>query len=148
MNKIIKKYTDLRNPAAFTGASRFVENNKQFKLKNVKTELIKHDFYTLHKPIIKKFKRNKTIVNGCNDTWQIDLIDVKNLKNKSYSQYFTFLFTVIDAFSRKAFVVPIKNKSAEETTRAFNEILIKNKKQKPLNIYSDNGKEFLGIKQN
>ncbi len=144
MNKIIKNYTDLRNPAAFTGASRFVENNKQFTLKNVEKELIKHDFYTLHKPIIKKFIRNKTIVNGCNDTWQIDLIDVKNLKNKSFSQYFTFLFTCIDAFSRKAFVIPIKNKSAEETTRAFNEILIKNK-QKPVNIYSDNGKEFLGL---
>ena len=56
MNKILKIYTNAEKPGAFGGAARFVQNNNQFKINDVNNELIKHDFYTLHKPIIKKFK--------------------------------------------------------------------------------------------
>ncbi len=37
------------------------------------------DAYTLHRPIRRRFKRNKVIVAGIDDTWQIDLVDMGNI---------------------------------------------------------------------
>lgn len=77
----------------------------------------------MHTPSIKKFKRSQTIVNSIDESWQIDLIDVNNLKNKKISQYYAYLFTCIDALSKYAFVEPIKNKTSEETKRVFKKII-------------------------
>ena len=140
---ILQKYTDIKNPGSFSGISGFLKNNPKFNLNQVKKELIKTETYTKHKPLIKSFPRATTYVPFMDHTWQIDLVDVTNLKNKKYGQYFTFLFVCIDVFSKYAFVIPMKNKSADESTRAFQEILNKSGR-KPINLYSDNGKEFLG----
>ena len=42
--------------------------------------------------------------------WQIDLIDLSNIRNKFYSQNYSFALTCIDAFSRYAWVEPINEK--------------------------------------
>lgn len=142
MDKIEKKYTDVSNPGSFSGLSGFLKNNKELNSIETKNKLSSINSYTLHKPLIKKFKRSQTIVSGIDDTWQIDLEDVSNLKNKKLSQFFSFLFVCIDVFSKYAFVIPIANKSANESTRAF-KLILKNGRS-PTNIYSDNGKEFMG----
>lgn len=142
MDKIEKKYTDVSNPGSFSGLSGFLKNNKELNSIETKNKLSSINSYTLHKPLIKKFKRSQTIVSGNVDTWQIDLVDVSNLKNKKLSQFFSFLFVCIDVFSKYAFVIPIANKSANESTRAF-KLILKNGRS-PTNIYSDNGKEFMG----
>lgn len=142
MDKIEKKYTDVSNPGSFSGLSGFLKNNKELNSIETKNKLSSINSYTLHKPLIKKFKRSQTIVSGIDDTWQIDLVDVSNLKNKKLSQFFSFLFVCIDVFSKYAFVIPIANKSANESTRAF-KLILKNGRS-PTNIYSDNGKEFMG----
>ena len=142
MDKIEKKYTDVSNPVSFSGLSGFLKNNKELNSIETKNKLSSINSYTLHKPLIKKFKRSQTIVSGIDDTWQIDLVDVSNLKNKKLSQFFSFLFVCIDVFSKYAFVIQIANKSANESTRAF-KLILKNGRS-PTNIYSDNGKEFMG----
>ena len=75
-------------------------------------------------------------VYSSNDQWQIDLIDYS--KYSRWNAGFKYLLCVVDVFSRKAFVVPIKRKS--DTTRAMKAILEKNK---PILIQSDKGTEFL-----
>ena len=143
MNKIISKYTNADNPGSFSGLSTFHKNNPKFTISKVKNALLHEEAYTLHTPLIKKFDRTKTIAYHIDESWQIDLIDVNNLKNKQLSQWFSFLFTCIDVLSKFAFVVPIKNKTSEETSRAI-QLIIQCTERKPKYVYSDNGKEWLG----
>ena len=85
MNEILAKYTDPKHPGSFSGIQGFKNNNKNFK--GISKELSKNETYTLHKPAIKKFTRRKTFVPNIDDTWQVDLVDVSNLKNKKYSHF-------------------------------------------------------------
>ena len=141
MNDILTKYTDPKHPGSFSGLQGFKKNNPH--LKGISKILFKNETYTLHKPTIKKFKRRKTFVPNIDDTWQVDLVDVVNLKNKKYSQFYSFILTCIDVFSKYAWAIPIKTKSANETADAINNIFL-NSKRKPRRVYSDRGKEFLG----
>ena len=45
----------------------------------IKKWLMKQDTYTLHKPIRRHFKRNRVIVGGIDQQWQMDLADVQAL---------------------------------------------------------------------
>ena len=69
-----------------------------------------HDAYTLHKPARRNFKRRRVIVGGKGQQWKADLVDLTKLKNDNVGM--TFLLTVIDVFSKVAWCVPLKNKSA------------------------------------
>ena len=140
---ILKLYTAVKQPGSFSGLSSFLKNNKGFTRREAQNELIKLPAYSLHKAVKRKFVRQKTYVDGIDNTWQIDLVDVSNLKNKRFSQFYNYLFVAIDVFLRYGFLHPMKNKSAEEATKALKTIIEKNAR-KPFNIYSDNGKEFLG----
>jgi transposase-like protein len=125
-------YTQPSVPASFSGLAKFKQNHK-----NVKTNPIKElEAYYMHKQTPKTFARCQTIVNDINSEWQVDLIDIKNKKHEKY------LLTVIDVFSRYAFVEPLKNKSGSNTAQAFQKIL--KKIQSPMVVYSDAGNEFKG----
>ncbi len=98
MNKITKKYTNPSKPGSFLGLSGFKKNNS--KNKDIENSLLKLNALTLHRNKRKNFKRCKTIVAGLDDEWQIDLIDVKNLKGSNYGN--SYIFTCIDVFSKNA----------------------------------------------
>ena len=65
--------------------------------------------------------------------------DTANLKQ--YNNGNTFLLTVIDVFSKKAWIVPLKNKSGSSLTTAFRRLLKDN--DGPQSLQTDQGKEFL-----
>lgn len=96
----------------------------------------------IHKPARKNFIRCHVILKGIDDLWQADLIDMSNIKifNKSY----TFILVVIDCFSKYAWTVPLKTKSKEEVTNAFQEVL-QNSQRHPTNLQTDMGKEFYNV---
>ena len=142
MNDIFKDYTDFNTAGAFSGATSFKKNNPKYSLKDIQKVLSNSETYTIHKPVVKKFSRSVTLVYHIDDQWQIDLVDVSNLKNKKISQFFNFLFVCIDVLSKYAWVIPIKNKEALNCAAAFKEILKKGRK--PKQVYSDNGNEFRG----
>jgi len=52
-----------------------------------------------------------------------------------------FLLMVIDAFSKYAWVEPIKSKTGKAVTDAFEKILKRAKSRKPSNLQTDDGKE-------
>jgi transposase InsO family protein len=52
---------------------------------------------------------------------------------------YNYLLTVIDCFSKYAWTIPIKNKTAEEISKSFDNIF---KERKPLKLQTDKGKEF------
>jgi hypothetical protein len=145
MNKtkeIIKLYTNPEVPGSFKGIDGFKKNNPKFEKNDIEKALKDKDYYTLFKTAKRKFTKEKTRVNGIDDSWQIDLLDVSNIKSKIFKQNYTFLFVCIDVFSRFAWVQPMKNKSSSESARCF-EIILKSGR-KPNYIYSDSGNEFKG----
>ena len=142
-DKILKElYFNIKNPHSYSGLSSLLREVKKRKLKikddKVREWLLQQEEYTLHRPIRKKFKRNKVIVTGIDDTWQADLVDISKLANQNNG--IKFLLTCIDVFSKYAWVIPIKNKSGKTITEAFKEII---EKRQPTKIQTDKGKEFL-----
>ena len=69
-------------------------------------------------------KKRKVIVSKIDDQWQGDLVDMQ--KNKSQNTNFNYILTVIDIFSKFAWAIPIKNKTGDSITRAF-EIIFKDR---------------------
>ena len=89
-----------------------------------KPKQIKHYF-----PIVAKHKY---------EILQIDLVDMSDIS--SANENYKFLLVAVDVFSRQAFVVPMKNKSAPSIVESFNEII---DVTEPTMINSDNGKEWI-----
>ena len=94
---------------------------------------------TLHKPARRRFKRNPVIVNAKEEQWQADLVDVQALKKDNDG--YRFLLTVIDALSKYAWVVPLKDKTGKSLVDAFDAIFKKDGRV-PKRLQTDAGKNF------
>lgn len=137
-------YYDPRHPASFSSALKLYKaaksDGKRITLKFIKRWLAKSDVYTTHRKVIRRFPRNKTVSSGLNVNWQSDLAQMEALSRENNS--FKFLLIAVDVFSRYAYVVPIKSKSAESMVKGFKE-LFKQAGTAPQNLQSDRGKEYL-----
>ena len=106
--------------------------------RETKKYLAGRDAYTLHKPRRIRFPRRKTYSKGIADLYQIDLVDVSSLS--SFNDGMRYLLTCIDVFSKRAWAVPVRKKSAREVAEAFEKILGERKCNM---VQSDKGTEFL-----
>ena len=95
--------------------------------------------YTLHKPVRKRFPRNKTIVFYIDELWQMDLCDTSNIKQ--YNDGATFILTIIDVFSKVAFARALKDKKGPTVLSAFTNVL-EESNRKPSKVQTDAGVEF------
>ena len=91
----------------------------------------------LHRPIKRKFKKRRVIVNGIDKIWAADLADLSAFKD--YNDGYTFLLLVIDTFSKYGYLIPLKNKKGKTVANALKDIF---KKRKPGKLWTDKGKEF------
>src|SRR5882757_4105742 len=123
MDKILRKiYYDPKHNASFSSAERLHEAVKdKFSLDSVKEWLSGELTYTLHKKGRKTFKRNKIIVSHIDEQWEADLVDMKEFSSKNNK--ITYILTVIDCFSKFAYVRPIRVKTGNEITNKFKDIL-------------------------
>lgn len=98
----------------------------------------------LHRSARRNFKRRRTIIKGYHDLFQADLAEfIPYAKvNKGYK----YILIVIDCFSKFVWARPLKTKTGEEVTKAFNTILQGNTAAVPAvaprNLQTDHGKEF------
>ena len=92
------------------------------------------------KPPKKNYITNKTDVYHIDDTWSLDLLDLKDYGPKNNRGYKRVL-VIIDNFSKFGWTIPLKNKSAQPIKDCSENILIISKR-KPNLIESDRGKEF------
>ena len=135
-------YNDLASSTGLASVKRLYEHVKNKKLAE---EFLKtQDSYTLHKPVVRKFRRRKYVVKGMNDLVQMDLADMASLSK--WNGGVRFLLIWIDCYSRYLRVVPLKDKSGPTVTAAVRSLL---KEQKPAHIQTDKGTEFLnqGLRQ-
>ncbi|RLA19857.1 MAG: hypothetical protein DRQ56_04475 [Gammaproteobacteria bacterium] len=147
VNAVLQKvFYDTSSPACYAGLQPVYREAKKrlpsIKISDVKSFLQEQDVYTLHKPIRRKFPRNKTVAVGIDSDWQADLCDV--WKIKKYNDGYCHILTVIDVLSKFAWAVPIKNKKPETVAEAFKQI-IKTSNRKPWRLYTDKGLEFRGM---
>ena len=65
------------------------------------------------------------ITGGVNHQWQADLVELQEFAKVNDS--YRYLPTVIDIFSKYAWAIPIKTKTGNEVTKAFEKIFNINK---------------------
>ena len=139
--KILRKiYYNPKHEASFSSPERLYEavKDKGISLEEVKKWLSGEITYTLHKQPRKNFKRNKIIVSHIDEQWEADLVDMKEFVRENDGN--NYILTVIDCFSKFAFVRLIRVKTGLEITKAFKDILIH---RKPSSLRTDKGKEFI-----
>ena len=93
----------------------------------------------LQKPIIRKFKKRKVYSSFKDNVCGVDLVDMQLLSK--FNKGFRFLLSVIDIFSKYAWVIPLKDKEGISIVYAFQKIL-KKSNPKPNKIWVDKGSEF------
>ena len=92
------------------------------------------------KPPRKNYALNKTDVYHIDDTWSLDILDLKDYGPKNNRGY-RYVLVTIDNFSKFGWTVPLKNKNAQTIKDSFENILISSKRSPNL-IETDRGKEF------
>ena len=92
------------------------------------------------KPPKKYYNTNKTNVYYIDETWSLDILDLKDYGPENNRNY-RYVLVIIDNFSKYGWTIPLKNKNAQTIKKSFESILISSKR-KPNLIESDRGKEF------
>ena len=143
---ITKYYYNPINPGSFSGINSLYKSlkkkNPTLKLSDLKKWGQSNKVYTRHFPMRKKITRNQTIVGGINDTFQMDLCDLQALQKENDG--YRYLLTIIDVFSKKAYAIPLKNKTANSTLKGIEKgIKILGI---PKKVHTDEGKEFFNNK--
>jgi len=139
-----KLYYGIHCPIAYTSETNLWRqikfDKKQDKITRdlLKNWLNEQYTYTLHKMYKKPSTCRKTMVKAINNQWQADLVEMREF-SKSNDNY-NYMLTVIDCFSRYAWVEPLKTKTGLETSEAFKKIFKTG--HIPLKIHFDEGKEF------
>jgi len=85
-----------------------------------------------------RLPHRRTYSKGIVDLFQIDLVDLSNLA--SFSDAMRNLLTCVDVFTKRAWAVPVRTKSARDVVETFEKILAD---QKCTVVQSDGGTEFL-----
>ena len=96
----------------------------------------------LHRQARRKFPLRQVEVSYADDTWSADLVDMQaySRDNKGYK----YLLNVIDVFSKYAWSVPLKSKTGQEVSEAFETILKEGRT--PELLWVDQGSEFYNQK--
>ena len=117
-----KIYYNPSNPASFAGPDklyRFVRKDGKFVVSKYKIRkwLQRQEPYCLQRPL----KRNKVIVKGVDDQWDVDLMDMT--KFAKYNNGYNFILVVIDIFSKYVWLRPLKDKKGESVSKALKDVL-------------------------
>ena len=91
----------------------------------------------LYKPVTRKFQSRRVSVNGIDEIWAPDLIDMQEFsKNNNGIKY---LLTVFDIFAKFIWIIRLKRKTGQEVANASSRIL---KERRPSKMWVYNGREF------
>ena len=135
--QLTRVYFDPKCVASYIGADA-LRRITRVPRNIVEEWLSEQDAYTLHKPARRHFRRRRVIVGGPRQQWQADFVDLTNLKTDN--DVMSFLLTVIDFFTKVAWCVPLKNKSAASLVAALTTTFTKGW---PKTLQTDQGLEFL-----
>ena len=95
----------------------------------------------LHKPIRRKFKKRRVLVNGIDKIWAADLVDMQAFSK--LNRGFKYLLIVIDVFSKYGWLIPLKDKTGKSVASALKTI---SKKENELTVWRNLYPEHLEIR--
>lgn len=134
-------YYSPSEPASFSSVDRlYREANSRDPTINrsiVESFLAGELTYTLHRRIVRRFKRNPIIADFHTDQAQADLIDIQKFAPSNHGM--RYILTVIDVFSKMAFAAPLKSKKSGHVAHAFVDLF---QVYRPTKLQTDEGKEF------
>ena len=91
----------------------------------------------LHKPIRRKIKKRRVLVNGIDIIWAADLVDMQAFSK--FNRGVKYLLAVIDDFFKYGWLIRLKDKTGKSVASALQTIF---KERKPEKMWVDKGKEF------
>ena len=136
-------YYDTSHPAAYTSLDklyRAVRKEGKFVLSKskIKRWLSTQEPYTVHKGIVRKFKRRRIVAPRVDYQWEAD-VAYMNRYTDDNDDYGYFLL-VIDVLSKYVWTIALKTVRGQEVATAFNTIL--NTGRQPERVRTDAGSEF------
>ena len=140
---IARLYKTPGHPTAFAApGSIYKYFKKKIPLSKIKQSLEEVDSYTLHREYKKPKKSNPYFAYERRKHFQADLISIDGLARDNSG--INNLLLIIDVFSRKIWVIPLRGKSAEVTRRALKTWLdlLANDSAEQKIFLSDRGGEF------
>ena len=137
---IRQKWATLWSLIASAGITKIYEYyDKQMSQKAIENILSTIPTYTKYKQRKKSKLHNPFFLYFVHNQWQIDITYVSGLR--MHNDDIAYLLVVMECFSRKIFVTPMKSKSTTDTLNYFKEIH-SYIGISPESIYLDKGSEF------
>ena len=138
-------YKDPANPAGFSSQRKLLQNarllRKDITLADVKRYLNRQSSFTRHGNVPKKFIKSRvSIKEGPGFLLSGDLADM-TLHSKNDNDGVRFLMFLIDCYSRKLWLFPLKNKSGSTISKTLDEFFASNKYRYSL-FWVDDGLEW------
>lgn len=150
LEEVKRNYVTAGHPTAYSGRTfmkRFYKN--QLTAEQIDTLLTSIYSYGLHREYKKPAVRNPFYVYHIRHQIQMDLIQLERWSDISLPRHndgIRFLCVAIDAFTRFAWVVPMKNKSATQSLAAIKAIMTEMKESYPFrypkSVLVDRGTEY------
>ena len=104
--------------------------------------LRQHDVHGVYRRIVKKtFPRRRVIARFPFDLFMADLIEYPSKKMVYANSGYRFILVLIDCFTKKIYVAPMKLKNQAWSADAF-ESIFKKFDQFPVHLVTDGGREF------
>lgn len=139
--KLQALYEDPEEAGSLGGVKRFAQLQK-VPLAQARKALQSSLAYTLHKPRRQNFPTAPVVVFGIDKQWAADLVEVQTLAK--YNKGARYILTVVDGFSKYAWVRTLKKKTGDEVVKAFTSIFREGRQ--PQRLQTDDGKEFYNSK--
>ena len=134
-------YYDASHPAGYGSVDALRRAVPGATTESARDWLRGEDAYTLHKPARRRYERDPIVVEGIDDQWAADLLDVQAIADSNDG--YKYLLTIVDTLSKKAWVRPLKDKTAATVARAFEDVFEKDGRV-PRKLRTDKGQEFRG----
>jgi len=139
--EILENYHTPGHPTAFAGVSKIIEYydgrvSRDFVIKTLESSNV----YTRHREYKQPKYYNPYYVYKQREQIQADLIDIQDLAR--HNDGVRYLLLMIDLFSRKVWVVPLRNKTATVTRDGIKSWLDSLGNRKCQIFATDNGLEF------
>jgi hypothetical protein len=141
---LLENYVTPNLPGSFAGFESFFRSLKergevvQEDKRRVRELMKGNSTYTKHRYARRRFLKNKVIVNGTDDTTQMDLVDMCSYRRTNNG--YNWILVCIGVFSKFVWIKLLKTKAAYPVAVAFREII--GDARKPINLQCDEGTEF------
>lgn len=144
-DEIRKNYTSLNSPIAFSGISNIRRYYPQASAQLIREALAGNETYTLYREPKRPKHYNPVYVRKPREIIQADLIDLQKLANNNKG--IKYLLTVIDSYTRFAWVRALKDKKSDTVLNAFKDIVEHNMNNEIGEVFlADQGSEFINSK--